>query len=128
MFLAALLLKLGGFGLWRVRSFLGRIMFSSLVQRFAILGGVCISFLCLRQTDIKVLIAYSSVAHIRMVAACITLPNFPAIIARLVILLAHGISSSAIFGAANILYLKFNSRNLLLIGGTLRIVPAFAFF
>jgi len=66
--LAAILLKLGGYGLLRVIFFL--LKFKNLNLFFIILrifGGILISLNCLRQLDLKILIAYSSVAHIGLV-------------------------------------------------------------
>lgn len=67
--LAGVLLKLGGYGLLRVFPFLIKlgILFNFLFIRIRIIGGVLIRLICLRQIDIKSLIAYSSVAHIGIV-------------------------------------------------------------
>ncbi len=128
MILAALLLKLGGFGIWRLSRYFFSLTYFSLVQRFALLGGACVSFLCLRQTDLKVLIAYSSVAHIRLALACLCNSSQLALTASLFMLLAHGVSSSAIFGLANLLYLNRGSRRILLIRGSLSLLPFFSLF
>lgn len=67
--LAGVLLKLGGYGLIRVLLIFQKISlnFSSLWVRISLVGGVVVSLLCLRQVDIKSLIAYSSVVHMRIV-------------------------------------------------------------
>ena len=67
--LAGVLLKLGGYGLIRLLFMFQKIRlnFSWLWVRIRLLGGVLVSLLCLRQVDLKSLIAYSSVVHIRMV-------------------------------------------------------------
>ena len=69
MILAGVLLKLGGYGLIRVLP-----IFSSFNKdiswvwlRIRVVGGVIVRLICLRQVDIKALIAYSSVAHIGLV-------------------------------------------------------------
>lgn len=67
--LAGILLKLGGYGLLRVFPFLMQIglKFNYIFISIRLIGGFIISLVCLRQMDIKALIAYSSVAHIGIV-------------------------------------------------------------
>jgi NADH-ubiquinone oxidoreductase chain 4 len=67
--LAGILLKLGGYGLIRVFPFLIYlgISFNYIFISIRLVGGFLISLVCLRQIDIKALIAYSSVAHIGIV-------------------------------------------------------------
>lgn len=69
MILAGVLLKLGGYGLLRVFPVLFKFGFSiGLVWVvLSLVGGLLVSLFCMRQTDLKSLIAYSSVAHISMV-------------------------------------------------------------
>lgn len=126
--LAALLLKLGGYGIIRLSHYTPKSLLIELTQTIAILGGVLISLLCLRQLDLKVLIAYSSVAHISLAISCVLTLTKNSVTAVLIIMLAHGASSSAIFSGANILYLLNHSRNILLRRGILTNLPALAFF
>jgi NADH-ubiquinone oxidoreductase chain 4 len=69
MILAGVLLKLGGYGLLRVFPVLFRFDFRFGFVRVALrlVGGFFVSLFYMRQTDLKSLIAYSSVAHISMV-------------------------------------------------------------
>jgi len=75
--LAAILLKLGGYGLLRVIIFLINFkILNLLIINIRIFGGILISLNCLRQLDIKILIVYSSVSHIGLVlAGLFTLTN-----------------------------------------------------
>ena len=68
MVLAGVLLKLGGYGLMRVFFMVGSLFsFNNVVYVGVILwGGVVTAVICLRQVDLKGLIAYSSIGHIRM--------------------------------------------------------------
>ncbi len=121
--LAALLLKLGGYGIWRLLVFCSRTTFLRITQWIAILGGAIIAILCLRQTDIKVIIAYSSVRHMRMAIACLARITFLGFLSAFFLIIAHGISSSAIFAGANYIYLMQHSRNILISNGLLRFAP-----
>ena len=126
--LAAILLKLGGIGIWRVRILLRQNWLSQVIQIFSITGGALVAILCLRQTDIKILIAYSSVSHIRLRIAALLTFSFTGAIASLFIILAHGVSSSAMFAGANIIYTFSHSRNILFSNGLLSIMPSLRLF
>lgn len=66
--LAGVLLKLGGYGLIRVMKYIA--YFSNVnyyLILFSLYGGVIVRLVCLRQIDLKILIAYSSVSHMRIV-------------------------------------------------------------
>jgi len=66
--LAGVLLKLGGFGLVQfVPSYFTNLFFPNVLQSISLIGAILTSLICLKQTDLKMLIAYSSVAHISLV-------------------------------------------------------------
>jgi len=69
--LAGVLLKLGGYGLLRVYEFMYSevIQYTEMLIVFGLIGGGLASFVCLCQTDVKSLVAYSSVSHIAVVFA-----------------------------------------------------------
>lgn len=125
--LAALLLKLGGYGLSQFSPlminswFLKEIIFS-----LRLTGGIVISFLCIRQNDLKVLIAYSSVAHISIVIARITTFSYMGLWAAYSIIVAHAFSSSGLFLGAFYLYAFSGSRALHLRKRFLSILPRFS--
>lgn len=71
MVLAGVLLKLGSYGILRLASkfLLFNKLARDLVLAISLIGGVITGFICVRQTDVKALIAYSSVSHIGLATA-----------------------------------------------------------
>nr|QYK19519.1 NADH dehydrogenase subunit 4 [Neotriplax arisana] len=126
MILAGIMLKLGGYGMMRLM-----VLFTSVGMQvnfvfimISLIGGFLISLICLRQSDMKSLIAYSSVAHMGLVLAGImTLSNW-GMWGALVMMVAHGLCSSGLFCLANISYERVMSRSLYLNKGMLNIVPS----
>lgn len=128
MVLAALLLKLGGYGIWRLSRSVLVALPSEMVTVRALIGSVLVALICICQTDIKLLIAYSSVTHMGLAISCLLSHTFLGSSAALYIIVAHGISSSALFAGANYLYDKSHSRNLLLNRGVLSTSPSIVIF
>nr|YP_010890851.1 NADH dehydrogenase subunit 4 [Ceriagrion auranticum]WJK72288.1 NADH dehydrogenase subunit 4 [Ceriagrion auranticum] len=126
MILAGVLLKLGGYGLLRVFSliyFLG-IHFNFLIVGISLLGGVLVSFICLRQVDLKSLIAYSSVAHMGIVLGGMMTMSYWGLNGSYSLMIAHGLCSSGMFCLANISYERIGSRSLLLNKGLINLMPS----
>ena len=128
--LAGLLLKLGGYGLIRIAYILPYTIFKvrTFCNRISLWGGVLTRFICLRQRDIKSLIAYSSVGHISLVTLGVVLINSWGWKGALVIIIAHGLCSSCIFALANINYESTHTRNLFITKGILCLFPAISFW
>lgn len=123
--LAAVLLKLGGYGLIRISSAFPAliILVAPYLMSVAIIGAILASIICLRQADLKSLIAYSSVGHIGiLITGVISLTNW-GIMGALLIIIAHGIVSSGIFCLANITYEINHTRRIILTKGLLIIAP-----
>lgn len=124
--LAGIILKLGGYGIIRLIGLFLRIAikinFFFIVIR--LIGGFYVSLICLRQTDIKSLIAYSSVAHIGLVLGGIITLNYWGICGALVIIVAHGLCSSGLFCLANITYERLITRSLFLNKGIINLIPS----
>nr|YP_009590299.1 NADH dehydrogenase subunit 4 [Alcidodes juglans]QBM10386.1 NADH dehydrogenase subunit 4 [Alcidodes juglans] len=125
MILAGVLLKLGGYGLIRTMKIfieIGmKINFMFIV--ISLIGGVIVSLMCLRQSDMKMLIAYSSVSHMGLVLAGIMSLNSWGFWGALILMLAHGLCSSGLFCLANISYERTHSRSIYLNKGMLNILP-----
>nr|QAU54277.2 NADH dehydrogenase subunit 4 [Desmopachria sp. ITV9392]QPA36192.1 NADH dehydrogenase subunit 4 [Desmopachria sp. RRMO-2020]QPA36205.1 NADH dehydrogenase subunit 4 [Desmopachria sp. RRMO-2020]QPA36218.1 NADH dehydrogenase subunit 4 [Desmopachria sp. RRMO-2020]QPA36231.1 NADH dehydrogenase subunit 4 [Desmopachria sp. RRMO-2020] len=126
MILAGILLKLGGYGLLRVMSmftYMGK-LWSPLFISISLLGGMLVSFICLRQIDLKILIAYSSVAHMGLVLGGIMTLNYWGFCGSYVMMIAHGLCSSGLFCLANISYERLNSRSMFMNKGLISFMPS----
>nr|YP_003331375.1 NADH dehydrogenase subunit 4 [Apatides fortis]ACM45058.1 NADH dehydrogenase subunit 4 [Apatides fortis] len=126
MILAGIMLKLGGYGLMRVLvMFIGLgLEISSFFMSVALLGGVYVSLICLRQSDMKSLIAYSSVAHMGMVICGLFTFTIWGMVGSLGMMVAHGLCSSGLFCLANISYERLGSRSLLVNKGLINLAPS----
>lgn len=124
--LAGIILKLGGYGLLRVFPFLQilGLKFNYIWIRIRLVGGVLVSLTCLCQTDLKALIAYSSVAHIGIVLAGLITLTYIGICGSYTLMIAHGLCSSGLFCLANITYERIGSRSLLINKGLLNFIPS----
>lgn len=124
--LAGVLLKLGGYGLLRVFPFLlfRGLMFNFFWISISLVGGVLIRLVCLRQIDIKALIAYSSVAHIGIVIRGLMTFSYWGLRGAYSLIIAHGLCSSGLFCLANISYERLGSRRLLINKGLLNFIPS----
>ena len=128
MVLAGVLLKLGGYGLIRVLPlfrYVNRVV-SWVWIRVSLVGGFIVSLICLRQTDIKSLIAYSSVAHMGLVLAGLVTSGRWGLRGAVTVIIGHGFCSSGLFCLANIVYERVGSRSLLVNKGLLNFMPRIA--
>nr|AUN45082.1 NADH dehydrogenase subunit 4 [Macrophthalmus darwinensis] len=126
MVLAGVLLKLGGYGLIRLLFMFQKVSlnFSWMWVSISLLGGVIISLLCLRQVDLKSLIAYSSVVHMSMVICGLMIFSWWGMMGSVVVMVGHGLCSSGLFCLANMMYERVGSRSLLISKGLLNLLPS----
>ena len=126
--LAGVLLKLGGYGLLRILPVFSEINknYIWLWMRLGLVGGRYVSVICIRQRDIKALIAYSSVAHIRLVICGLILGTQWGLNGAVVVILGHGLCASGIFCIANIVYERVGRRSLFIRKGLLGFIPRMA--
>nr|WNH21344.1 NADH dehydrogenase subunit 4 [Tactostoma macropus]BBD49777.1 NADH dehydrogenase subunit 4 [Tactostoma macropus] len=125
MVLAAVLLKLGGYGMMRMILILDPLT-KQLAYPFialALWGIIMTGSICLRQTDLKSLIAYSSVSHMGLVAAGILIQTPWGFSGATILMIAHGLASSALFCLANTSYERTHSRAMLLVRGMQAVLP-----
>nr|APX40897.1 NADH dehydrogenase subunit 4 [Longitarsus niger] len=128
MILAGIMLKLGGYGLLRMMIYFKLFMnsFNIFIITISLIGGFIISLICIRQSDMKSLIAYSSVSHMGLVLAGIMTYNFWGFSGALGMMLAHGLCSSGLFCLSNLSYERLHSRSLYLNKGMLNLIPSFS--
>lgn len=121
--LASVLLKLGGYALIRISPLINFNSHTRFVISVAIRGSVLIRVVCISQIDIKVVIAYSSVAHMGVCVASVFYLSSSRVTGSIILIIAHGLSSIIIFFGGNLFYERKFSRSLLVIKGFLSSLP-----
>nr|QXE46451.1 NADH dehydrogenase subunit 4 [Cephalcia yanqingensis] len=123
MILAGIMLKLGGYGIIRVMNMISMSL-NYIWVSISLMGGLLVSLMCLRQVDMKSLIAYSSVVHMGMIlGGLLTLSNW-GFCGAYILMIGHGLSSSGLFCLANLIYERLGSRSLLINKGLINLMPS----
>lgn len=123
--LAALILKIGGYGLIRV-SYIYEFMYinySYIWFSLSIVGSCIIGLICLVQGDLKCIIAYSSISHIGLVIIGLITIRSWGLLGSFILILGHGYCSSALFYIANLFYVRTGSRRFYINKGLLFYIP-----
>nr|YP_009227922.1 NADH dehydrogenase subunit 4 [Tetraclitella divisa]AII19596.1 NADH dehydrogenase subunit 4 [Tetraclitella divisa] len=130
MMLAGVLLKLGCYGMMRLMSFFdGKVVFfSSFLVSLGLLGGLMVGFICLRQVDLKALIAYSSVSHMGLALGGLGSWGLWGYSSCLYTCVAHGLCSSALFYMSGVVYERSGSRSILINKGLMEVMPSMSFW
>jgi len=131
--LAGVLLKLGGYGIIRFipiicsLSLMGS-WFLNFIFYVALYGGLYVSILRVRQIDLKIMIAYSSVVHMRVVYIGMIRFSSWGLYGSIIIIVAHGFISPLLFFLITEIYSLKSSRSLLFLKGGLIFSPVFCLF
>ena len=129
--LASLILKLGTYGI--VRILLPIFPYSCkfltpIVNSLCFLGVLYGSLVAIRQIDFKKIIAYSSIVHMNYLVIGLFSFNYISYVGSIYMMIAHGITSSALFFLAGILYDRFKSRVIFYYSGLVFIMPVYSLF
>nr|YP_010388407.1 NADH dehydrogenase subunit 4 [Calanus simillimus]UPP55809.1 NADH dehydrogenase subunit 4 [Calanus simillimus] len=126
MILAGVLLKLGGYGIIRMGALVFLSGFIKYIFAVTLVGGSVLGIICMGQSDMKVLIAYSSVVHMAFIIVGVLSLSSWGINGAMMMMLGHGLCSSGMFSMANMMYERSHSRSLMMNKGTLSVMPAFS--
>nr|AAX15688.1 NADH dehydrogenase subunit 4 [Branchiostoma belcheri] len=129
MVLAGVLLKLGGYGMIRVSYLWGSsaLVSGEVILALALWGMISMGAICLRQTDLKSLIAYSSVGHMALVVGGVMTGTAWGYNGAMILMIAHGLVSSCLFSLANSWYERGHTRNLIGSRGLIMLFPLIGF-
>jgi NADH-quinone oxidoreductase subunit M len=128
--LAGILLKLGGYGFVRfsLPMFpLASHFFTPLIFTLSVIAVIYTSLVALAQTDMKKLIAYSSIAHMGFVTMGIFAVTPEALQGAMIQMLSHGFVSAALFLCVGVLYDRLHTHEIARFGGLVERMPAYAF-
>jgi NADH-quinone oxidoreductase subunit M len=129
--LAAIMLKLGGYGFLRLSLPIvpdASQYLSGFVIALSLVAVVYIGLVALVQSDMKKLIAYSSISHMGFVTLGIFIFNAQGIEGAVIQMISHGFISGALFLCVGVLYDRLHSRQIADYGGVVNRMPVFAAF
>jgi NADH-quinone oxidoreductase subunit M len=129
--LAGVLLKMGGYGLLRFSLPmlpLASARFAPLMFTLSVIAVIYTSAVALAQTDMKKLVAYSSIAHMGLVTLGLFTFNRQGLDGAMFQMLSHGIVSAALFLCVGVLYDRMHTHEIARFGGLANRMPRYAFF
>jgi NADH-quinone oxidoreductase subunit M len=128
--LAAILLKMGGYGFIRFSLPMfpdASVQFAPLVYALSVIAIIYTSLVALVQEDIKKLIAYSSVAHMGFVTMGLFTLNTQGVQGAMFLMISHGFVSGALFLCVGVIYDRMHTREISAYGGLVKRMPLYAF-
>jgi NADH-quinone oxidoreductase subunit M len=128
--LAAILLKMGGYGFLRFSLPMfpvASVDFTPLVYTLSVVAIIYTSLVALMQEDMKKLVAYSSVAHMGFVTMGIFTATRQGIDGALFQMISHGLVSGALFLSVGVIYDRLHTREIAAYGGLVHRMPLYAF-
>ena len=129
--LAGVLLKVGSYGLLRFNmgmTPLGAVALFPLLATLAVIGIIYGALVALAQTDIKRLVAYSSVSHMGFVVLGMFALNSTGMDGSVIQMVNHGLTTGALFACVGVLYERYHTREMDEVGGIWNRLPILAFF
>ncbi|MEO5341235.1 MAG: NADH-quinone oxidoreductase subunit M [Magnetococcus sp. MYC-9] len=128
--LSGILLKMGAYGLIRAAAMLPQAVLQlqgwlMALGLFSLLYGAILAW---RQSDLKAMVAYSSISHMGVVLVGIASLTAAGLLGAMMQMVAHGLSAAALFLLVGLLYQRTHTRELADYGSLLQMTPRFAFF
>ncbi len=123
---AGVLMKLGGYGCFRVAMFLMPEAAHELGWIFLILTGISVvygAFSAVVQTDLKYINAYSSVSHCGLVLFALLMMNQTAMTGAILQMVSHGLMTALFFALIGLIYGRTHTRDIREMGGLMKIMP-----
>lgn len=123
---AGVLMKLGGYGIFRVAMYLlpeGALEWSWFFIILSAIGVIYGAFAALRQTDLKYINAYASVSHLGMVSFALLMLNKTAWNGAILQSLSHGFMTALFFALIGMIYGRTHTRDITKLGGLLKVIP-----
>ena len=123
---AGVLMKLGGYGVFRVAMYLlpeGTLHWSWIFIILSVIGVVYGAFSAIKQTDLKFINAYSSVSHLGLVLFALLMLNKTAWNGAFLQSLSHGFMTALFFALIGMIYERTHTRDITKLGGLLKVIP-----
>ncbi len=123
---AGVLMKLGGYGIFRVAMYLlplGTLYWTNFFIVLSVIGVVYGALAAIKQTDLKYINAYSSVSHLGMVIFALLMLNKTAWTGAILQSLSHGFMTALFFALIGMIYGRTHTRDATKMGGLLKVIP-----